>query len=1172
MRRFVSILAAAALALSPSVALSQAVAAFRGPGVPGAVVQVKAADPLPVTCISGCSGGGTTTITGVVPVSDNGGSLTVDGPLTDGQLRASALPVSIGGTVTVTGGLTDTQIRATALPVSVSGTATVSISGTPTVTLSGLPTVTVGNASLPVTGTFWQATQPVSLTSTAITGSVAVTGPLTDTQIRAAALPVSLTSTTITGSVSVTGPLTDAQLRAASVPVSLTSTTLTGTSAISAAALPLPTGAATSAKQAQLGTAGTASADVLTVQGIASMTALKVDGSAVTQPVSGVFYPATQPVSGTVAVTGALTDSQLRASSVPVSLTSTTLTGTSAVSVSALPLPTGAATSARQPSIGTAGTASADVISVQGVAGATALKVDGSAVTQPVSGTIGVSGTVAVSGPLTDAQIRASALPVSGTFYQATQPVSVASTLSVNQTQTNGVTTATGNGVAGTGTQRVSIASDNSAFSVNAAQSGTWNIGSIITLPSLPAGANSIGSVTVSGTTAVSGPLTDTQLRASAVPISGTVTTSPSGTQAVSGTVTANAGSGTFAVSGPLTDAQLRATPVPVSASVTPAVDVTASGSLAALNATLPLSVANGYSGTVVQITGTWAGTIQFEGTLDGTNWSPINGVFAGGTMPAPTVTANGVIRLTPGGLSQIRANMVSYTSGSATVTMRASTGVGGTFLNQSLTVGSNIIGKVGIDQTTPGTSNAVSITNATIAVTGPVTDAQLRASVVPVSLASTTVTGSVAVTGPITDTQLRASAVPVSLTSTTITGTTAISAAALPLPSGAATSVNQVTNAAQGSTTSGQTGSLVQGAVTTAAPTYVTAQTSPLSLTTGGALRIDGSGSTQPVSLATNTPTLAAGSAIVGKFGIDQTTPGTTNAVAVTNSSFAVTGPLTDAQLRATAVPISLTSTTITGTSAVSATSLPLPTGAATETTISALNAKVTAVNTGAVTISTALPTGANVIGSVTQSGTWNVGSVTTLPALPTGANVIGALTANQSVNTAQINGITPLMGNGATGTGSPRVTIASDNTAFSVIATQVVGSNATTGDTGAKTATGNGATLTNAGNKGVQVVVNLGTVSGTSPTGVFKAQGSVDGGTTWFDLPGATTATLTATGAYGIMIYPGVAVTAGTTTTGSTATASMVIPRTWRMVWTIGGTTPSFTITNIQYNYLPN
>lgn len=36
----------------------------------------------------------------------------------------------------------------------------------------------------------------------------------------------------------------------------------------------------------------------------------------------------------------------------------------------------------------------------------------------------------------------------------------------------------------------------------------------------------------------------------------------------------------------------------------------------------------------------------------------------------------------------------------------------------------------------------------------------------------------------------------------------------------------------------------------------------------------------------------------------------------------------------------------------------------------------------------------------------------------------------ANSAVNVSQINGVTPLMGNGTTGTGSPRVTIASDNT----------------------------------------------------------------------------------------------------------------------------------------------
>jgi hypothetical protein len=47
-------------------------------------------------------------------------------------------------------------------------------------------------------------------------------------------------------------------------------------------------------------------------------------------------------------------------------------------------------------------------------------------------------------------------------------------------------------------------------------------------------------------------------------------------------------------------------------------------------------------------------------------------------------------------------------------------------------------------------------------------------------------------------------------------------------------------------------------------------------------------------------------------------------------------------------------------------------------------------------------------------------------------------ALPSNQSVNVSQINGVTPLMGNGVTGTGSARVTIASDNSAFTVNAAQ--------------------------------------------------------------------------------------------------------------------------------------
>lgn len=63
---------------------------------------------------------------------------------------------------------------------------------------------------------------------------------------------------------------------------------------------------------------------------------------------------------------------------------------------------------------------------------------------------------------------------------------------------------------------------------------------------------------------------------------------------------------------------------------------------------------------------------------------------------------------------------------------------------------------------------------------------------------------------------------------------------------------VTSATGLAAGSTTSGQTGSMIMGAVTASPPSYATAQTNYLSLTPAGGLRVDGSGVTQPASLAT--------------------------------------------------------------------------------------------------------------------------------------------------------------------------------------------------------------------------------------------------------------------------------------------------------------------------------
>ena len=152
------------------------------------------------------------------------------------------------------------------------------------------------NDGVAVTGDFYQATQPVSIAAT-----VAVSGPVTDAQLRASAVPVSAsalplpagaaTQTTLASvdsrlagtlevNTGITQPLTNTELRATAVPVS-------------AASLPLPTGAATQTTLASLDSR----------------------------------------LAGTIAVSGPITDTQLRASAVPVS-------------AAALPLPSGASTEA----------------------------------------------------------------------------------------------------------------------------------------------------------------------------------------------------------------------------------------------------------------------------------------------------------------------------------------------------------------------------------------------------------------------------------------------------------------------------------------------------------------------------------------------------------------------------------------------------------------------------------------------------------------------------------------------------------------------------------------------------------------------------------------------------------------------------------------------------------
>jgi len=106
---------------------------------------------------------------------------------------------------------------------------------------------------------------------------------------------------------------------------------------------------------------------------------------------------------------------------------------------------------------------------------------------------------------------------------------------------------------------------------------------------------------------------------------------------------------------------------------------------LTALNDYVSFPV-NAASGGRALVSGTWVGTIKFEGSLDGTNWNPIecsneatNVVFSTSGIS----TNASVIFMTLAGLAYIRAIFTSYTSGTATINIRITSAVGNVALKK---------------------------------------------------------------------------------------------------------------------------------------------------------------------------------------------------------------------------------------------------------------------------------------------------------------------------------------------------------------------------------------------------------------------------------------------------------------------------------------------------------
>lgn len=284
-------------------------------------------------------------------------------------------------------------------------------------------------------------------------------------------------------------------------------------------------------------------------------------------------------------------------------------------------------------------------------------------------------------------------------------------------------------------------------FAVQAVQSGTWNINNVSGTISLPTGASTSAN---QGTANTSLSSIDSKVPSNLTVSSTRLLVDNSGvvqpvSQSGTWSVRNQDGSGN-AISSQTSNSQ-------TALNVLQPDRTNLSQNITANAQTVAVSTVN-MGCVMAQITGSWTGTLQFEATVDGSNYASWVGFSNLGFNWQSSITsvAQADIYLFPvAGIQNFRVRASAWTSGTATISLSASQAFSG-----------SVLAFTGY----PGDVGAF-----------------------PVTLKNTNI---------VTD------------------------------------------SLAQGATTSGQAGNLSMGAVTTAAPSYTTAKTNPLSLSTAGGLRVD--------------------------------------------------------------------------------------------------------------------------------------------------------------------------------------------------------------------------------------------------------------------------------------------------------------------------------------------
>lgn len=100
----------------------------------------------------------------------------------------------------------------------------------------------------------------------------------------------------------------------------------------------------------------------------------------------------------------------------------------------------------------------------------------------------------------------------------------------------------------------------------------------------------------------------------------------------------------------------------------------TTTGTVGVADATVSASIEDADT-VIIQVSGTWVGTLTFEGSMDGTNWTTwtlVSGASTNHITATATTSTNGLFSHKLCGLSRFRVRFSGYTSGTASILINA--------------------------------------------------------------------------------------------------------------------------------------------------------------------------------------------------------------------------------------------------------------------------------------------------------------------------------------------------------------------------------------------------------------------------------------------------------------------------------------------------------------------